>query len=300
MTTPHLVVERVGFTTVQDAGRPGWAHLGVPRSGAADRASSSLANRLLGNQPSAALFETSGGLRVRLHAPTTVVLTGADTEAYVDDRPLASCRPQRSAEGSVVRIERIRSGVRSYLAFTGGLSGQPLLGSLSHDTLSKIVPIGLYDGATINLGAMFDRSSTDDAARGARGIDVAPISLDTPLHPTALTHVRLSPGPHESWFDSEVLTSRDARWMVTTQSDRIAVRLSGHAVPRRRKGEVPSLALVRGAVQVPPSGELIVMLADHPTTGGYPIIGVMQPDDVDRLAQTPPDSAVRVQLQGKT
>jgi allophanate hydrolase subunit 2 len=86
---------------------------------------------------------------------------------------------------------------------------------------------------------------------------------------------------------------------VTAQSDRIAVRLSGHGVPRRRDGEVPSLALVRGAVQVPPSGELIVMLADHPTTGGYPVIGVMQPDDVDRLAQTPPDTAVQIQLRRK-
>ena len=291
MTTPHLVVERVGFTTVQDAGRPGWAHLGVPRSGAVDHASFALANRLLGNEPTSALFETSGGLRVRLHAPTTVVLTGADAEAFVDDRPLAACRPQRITEGAVLRVERMRTGVRSYLGFAGGLSGEPVLGSLSHDTLSKLVPIGLSDGATVELAATPERGA---------GTSVAPIGLDAPLHPAALTHALLSPGPHEAWFDSEVLSADRARWTVTAQSDRVAVRLSGHAVPRRLAGEVPSLALVRGAVQVPPSGELIVMLADHPTTGGYPVIGVMNPDDVNRLAQTPPDAAVQIQLRRKS
>ncbi|NCZ67645.1 MAG: allophanate hydrolase subunit 2 family protein, partial [Acidimicrobiia bacterium] len=100
-----------------------------------------------------------------------------------------------------------------------------------------------------------------------------------------------------AWFDPEVLSADRARWTVTAQSDRVAVRLSGHAVPRRLAGEVPSLALVRGAVQVPPSGELIVMLADHPTTGGYPVIGVMNPDDVDRLAQTPTGSSIVVARQ---
>jgi biotin-dependent carboxylase-like uncharacterized protein len=288
MTTPHLVVERVGFTTVQDAGRSGWAHLGVPRSGAVDRASFALANRLLGNESTAALFETSGGLRVRLHAPTTAVLTGADADAFVDDRPLAACRPQRCAEGAVVRVERVRTGVRSYLGFAGGLSGEPVLGSLSHDTLSKLVPVGLSDGATVDLAATPERD-------GGRG--VAPISLDAPLHPAALTHALLSPGPHEGWFDSDVLSGDRARWIVMAQSDRVAVRLSGHAVPRRRVGEVPSLALVRGAVQVPPSGELIVMLADHPTTGGYPVIGVMKPDDVDRLTQTPTGSSIVIALR---
>ena len=288
MTMPHLTVERVGFTTVQDAGRSGWAHLGVPRSGAVDRASFALANRLLGNEPSTALFETSGGLRVRLRAPTTVVLTGADADAFVDDRPLAACRPQRITEGAVLRVERMRTGVRSYLGFAGGLSGEPLLGSLSHDTLSKLVPIGLSDGATVELASTPERGG---------GAGVAPISLDAPLHPAALTHAVLSPGPHEAWFDSDVLSGDRARWTVTAQSDRVAVRLSGHAVPRRRDGEVPSLALVRGAVQVPPSGELIVMLADHPTTGGYPIIGVMKPDDVDRLAQTPTGSGIVVARQ---
>ncbi|NCV09875.1 MAG: allophanate hydrolase subunit 2 family protein, partial [Actinobacteria bacterium] len=113
----------------------------------------------------------------------------------------------------------------------------------------------------------------------------------------ALTHALLSPGPHQAWFDPEVLSADRARWTVTAQSDRVAVRLSGHAVPRRLAGEVPSLALVRGAVQVPPSGELIVMLADHPTTGGYPVIGVMNPDDVDRLAQTPTGSSIVVARQ---
>ncbi|NDH37431.1 MAG: allophanate hydrolase subunit 2 family protein, partial [Acidimicrobiia bacterium] len=157
MTTPHLVIERLGFTTVQDAGRSGWAHLGVPRSGAVDRASFALANRLLGNEPTAALFETSGGLRMRLHAPTTVVLTGADADAFVDDRPLAACRPQRITEGAVLRVERMRTGVRSYLGFAGGLSGEPVLGSLSHDTLSKLVPIDLSDGATVELASTPER-----------------------------------------------------------------------------------------------------------------------------------------------
>ena len=87
-----LIVDRVGFTTVQDAGRPGWAHLGVPHSGAADRTSFALANRLVGNPNGSAMFETSGGLRLHVLQPVTLVLTGADCEAFIDEQPLAACR----------------------------------------------------------------------------------------------------------------------------------------------------------------------------------------------------------------
>ena len=284
-----LIVDRVGFTTVQDAGRPGWAHLGVPHSGAADRTSFALANRLVGNPNGSAMFETSGGLRLHVLQPVTLVLTGADCEAFIDEQPLVACRVRHVQSGSIIHIRRLRGGLRSYLAFAGGITGRALLGSLSHDSLSHLVPIDLHEGCELAIG--------DSPAQLHDVSTITTLSLDVPLIATSLTTAQLMPGPHIDWCDTRVLTDRGLSWRVSAQSDRVGVRLSGNTLPRRREDEIPSLPLVRGAIQMPSPNELIVMLADHPTTGGYPVVGVMGGDDVDRLAQTPPGATVTLRLR---
>lgn len=273
-----LRIERVGFTTVQDAGRSGFAHLGVPTSGAADRASYLLANRLAGNAPDAALFETAGGLSFSALNDVDVVITGAECDAVAGGRPVAHCAAFMLRRGESLTMSRVREGVRSYVAVSGGIVGTAILGSLSHDTLSGIVPMALQPGAELAAGASV----------------ASPSSLDTPIRPAPARTLRVTKGPHHDFVsvnDSDFLARNIFR--VSTRSDRIGVRLLADAPSKTgTAATLRSVPLVRGAVQLTPSGELVVMLADHPTTGGYPVIAVAQPDDVDRLAQTATDVAL--------
>jgi biotin-dependent carboxylase-like uncharacterized protein len=286
-----LQIERVGFTTLQDLGRPGWAHLGVPHSGAADRGAHRLANRLAGNSPTAATLETSGGLVVRALRDLTVVVTGADCDAFVDESPLPRCRATGVTAGQRVRIERIRSGVRSYLAVAGGIESVMLLGSASHDTLSGIVPQRL-DGDGVSHTA--DGTSTQ-LPIGERF--ESPQSLDTPIGPTRGQPLRMATGPHAALLSSAVIDSVVRQtWTVSEVSNRVGVRLVGATIAATALGQLDSLALVRGAVQLTPSGELVVMLADHPTTGGYPVVAVMLDEFVDQLAQCPAGNRVNLRL----
>lgn len=272
-----LIVERAGLTTVQDYGRPGWAHLGVPHSGAVDRGSYLLANRLAGNERSAAMLETSGGLSLRAAAVVTVVITGADTDAYVNDQPLARCKATLVHPGDTIRINRVLDGMRCYVAFTGGVNGLAQLHSLSHDSLSEIVPMPLNPGGEITLGAT-DRLAT---------------SLDVPIVPRRSPRLSLHTGPHHSLLTPEQRQGlATQKWITAQDSNRIGIRLTSDDLRRNELPELLSLPLVRGAVQLTPSGELVVMLADHPTTGGYPVIGVLASDDVDDLAQRPSGTAV--------
>ena len=283
-----LRVERVGFTTLQDLGRPGWAHLGVPHSGAADHASHRLANRLAGNLPTAATFETSGGLVLHALRDLVVVLAGAECDAFVDDAPLERCRATRIRAGQRVRVDRVRAGVRSYLAVSGGIDCPKLLGSRSHDALSAIVPQTLNDGAQLTVGDPHEQ----------------PHSLDLPIGPSHTSRIRLTKGPHAELFVPELLEQLPrTTWTASHESNRIGVRLTARTagetvfadlLKRSSLGELDSMALVRGAVQLTPSGELVVTLADHPTTGGYPVIAVVHADNVDQSAQCEPGGEVRL------
>lgn len=272
-----LRVDRVGITTVQDLGRRGWAHAGVPRSGAADRFSHRLANRLVGNPSNAASFETSGGLILTAIDDCFVAITGAECEVSIDGRAVPHCCSVRLPAGATMRVDRLVSGVRAYLAVAGGLRGAALLGSLSQDTLSGIVPVPLASGTTLEVGTTAN----------------SPSSLDVPIMPSGNPMLRIDPapraahpGPHGDPGTTQIPV------VVSATADRIGVRLRGYPVSNPSTGELESIPLVRGAIQFTPGGELVVMLADHPTTGGYPVVGIMHPDDVDRLAQCPPGSSV--------
>jgi biotin-dependent carboxylase-like uncharacterized protein len=270
-------IDRCGWTTVQDFGRPGFAHLGVPHSGAADRASFLLANRLVGNDPNAAMFETSGGLHLTALSDTVVALSGAECDATVDNRPVRLCTSLTMQQGSTLMVERLRSGARVYVAVSGGLIGTPLLGSLSHDTLGGIAPLRLTDGTTLHTGSTLGH----------------PTSLDMPLSVSRQQPLRVLPGPHHDWF-SEQDRARffRGRWRVSAASNRVGVRLTGVKLAAINEGEHESFPLVRGAIQMTPSHEAVIMLADHPTTGGYPVIGVLHLDDVDMISQCVTDDAV--------
>ncbi|MEP9365461.1 biotin-dependent carboxyltransferase family protein [Nocardioides sp. CN2-186] len=263
------VVETGPMVTVQDRGRVGLAHLGVPRAGALDAPAAALANRIVGNGPDAAVLEVLlGGLVLRADAGCWVAVTGAGRE-----HPVA----EWLAAGATLRVERPTTGLRSYVAVAGGIDVPPVLGSRSTDTLAGVGPPQVEAGAVLPVGAGRSR----------------PRAVDVPRPPTP-GPLRITSGPRSDWFDADALDQLCATaYVVEADSNRVGLRLDGPPLPRRRTDELASEGMVLGAVQVPPSGRPVVFLADHPPTGGYPVIGVVDADDLWQCAQLRPGEQVR-------
>ncbi|WNI19315.1 biotin-dependent carboxyltransferase family protein [Actinacidiphila sp. ITFR-21] len=277
-----LQVVRAGaLTTVQDLGRPGHAHLGVPRSGALDTPAHLLANRLVGNPARAATLETTlTGCGVRPSRSLVVAVTGAACPVRVDGRPAAWGAPVRVPAGALLDVGAAVRGLRSYLAVAGGVEVPEVLGSRSTDLLSGLGPRPLADGDALPVGG---------AAGLSRGADVAWYGG----HPEELV-LPLAPGPRDDWFVAGALgTLARGAYTVSPASNRIGLRTLGPALLRAREGELPSEGMVLGAVQVPPDGRPVVFLSDHPTTGGYPVIGVVPEASLPAAAQSPPGTRIR-------
>jgi biotin-dependent carboxylase-like uncharacterized protein len=290
MTAGELRVVRAGaLTTVQDLGRPGYAHLGVPRSGALDLPAFRTANRLVGNAEGAACLETTAtGCAVRPSRTVLAVVTGAACPVRVEGRPAAWGAPVLVPAGAILDVGAAAWGLRSYVAFAGGVDVPAVLGSRSADLLSGLGPAPLSDGGVLPLGA-----GRPGPARGADAVPHAGLGAELVLP--------VLPGPRDDWFTPAALrTLATGRYQVSPQSNRIGLRTLGPGLERSRDGELPSEGMVLGAVQVPPDGHPVVFLADHPTTGGYPVVGVVPRDSLAAAAQAPPGTPVRfVPLRGR-
>ncbi|MFF4926585.1 biotin-dependent carboxyltransferase family protein [Kitasatospora sp. NPDC001261] len=278
----ELVVERPGpLTTVQDLGRRGVAHLGVPRAGALDEPALRAANRLVGNEPGAAGLETTlGGVALRAVAAVLVAVTGAPSPVRVDGRPAAWGAPVLVPAGALLEVGAATAGVRGYLAVAGGIDVPPVLGSRSTDLLAGLGPAPLAAGDRLPVG-------TPPPYRAR------PELVPLPAPPAELV-LRLRLGPRADWFTPEAVArlGRD-RYLVSPTGNRVGLRTEGPPVARARDGELPSEGMVLGAVQIPPDGRPVVFLADHPTTGGYPVIGVVPTADLAAAAQARPGTPVR-------
>ncbi|AEB42126.1 biotin-dependent carboxyltransferase family protein [Micromonospora maris] len=267
------------LTTVQDLGRPGWAHLGVPRSGALDPEALRLANRLVGNpEPAAGLEITMTGCALRFTRATTVAVVGAEVDVRVGERPGDPGRPLAVPAGAVLRIGPARRGLRCWLAVAGGIAVDPVLDSRATDTLAGLGPAPLRDGDRLPVGVPIGPP--------------APVDVTVPrAHPQEL-HLTVRLGPRHDWFDTVALDRLyGTAYTVSPLSNRVGARLTGAPLPRAVPGELHSEGVVLGAVQVPADGQPLIFLADHPTTGGYPVIAVV--DDVTPLAQARPGTTVR-------
>lgn len=268
-----------GPVLVQDTGRPGQAAIGVGASGAADRAAYDLGNRLLGNAPGAAALEVVlGGLDVVAAGTVWVCVTGAPLPLEVDGRAEPTGSVLALRDGQRLRLGTPSEGLRSYLAVRGGLDVPAVLGSRSRDTLAALGPAPLQAGDRLPVGRAVAAPPVVDA--------VPPASYAVPAR------LRVVRGPRDDWIRTpEVLTRTP--WRVATDSDRVGLRLTGgrlqHAETDR---QLPSEGAVRGAIQVPPSGEPVVFGPDHPVTGGYPVVGVVVAADTDLLAQLRPGDGV--------
>jgi biotin-dependent carboxylase-like uncharacterized protein len=274
------------LTTVQDLGRPGWAHLGVPRSGAADPRSLRLANRLLANPESAAALETTlVGPRLRFDRDATVALTGAPVDARVGDRAVAMNAPVRVLAGEVLELGPATTGLRTYVAVRGGLACRLTLGSAATDVLTGLGPRPLRAGDRLAVGP-------PPAAQPA--VDVAPTRALA-----AEPVLEVLPGPRADWFTPDALRLLTSSvYAVSDTSNRVGLRLRGPALSRCRDDELKSEGIVGGALQVPPSGTPILLLADHPTTGGYPVIAVVASVDLPLAGQLRPGQRLRFRVAG--
>ncbi|MGO4256207.1 biotin-dependent carboxyltransferase family protein [Marmoricola sp. RAF53] len=282
-TARHVVVEDPGLlTTVQDLGRPGFAHLGVPLSGALDQPALRLANRLVGNPESAAGLEvTATGCRLRFDHAGAVAVTGASCPVRIGGRPVGWGLLGPVPAGAVVELGPAADGLRSYLGVAGGIEVPPVLGSRSTDLLSGTGPAPLAAGDRLPVGR------PPAAPAGGEAVPVPRRGVLTVLA-----------GPHEDWFTAASLAALDgASYTVLPASNRIGLRLDGPVLARSDPDrELPSEPMVLGSVQVPPNGRPVVFLQDHPTTGGYPVIGVVRAADLPVCAQARPGERLTLRL----
>ncbi len=276
----HLEVLDPGvLTTVQDGGRAGVAAIGVPRAGPCDPDAHRLANRLVGNEDGAAALEvTASGPKLRLGAAAHVAVVGAAAQSVdvaIDGRPATDASPLPVEAGQTVEIGRVLEGFRGYLAVSGGLVTPPVVGSRSSDVLCGLGPGPLVSGDRLPLGPpVRPRGSLQAGPRRDRSV------------------LRVVPGPHpfpKEAVDALVATS----WTVSPASGRVGIRLESAGRRLPPGPSIPSTGMVTGAVQVPPDGRPIVLLPDHATVGGYPVVATVIGADLGALGQLAPGSSVR-------
>ncbi|PZF58187.1 allophanate hydrolase subunit 2 family protein [Curtobacterium sp. MCSS17_008] len=291
-----LTVLEIGFAaSTQDLGRPGFSEAGLGAAGAADRGAAALANRMVGNRPTAAVLEAVlGSVTLQSDAHVVAALTGAPCPVTVE-RPDGRVRGATSHEvlllapGDVLRVGTATSGLRTYLAVRGGVAVEPVLGSRSWDSLARLGPPPVQQGDVLPVGAEADSWPVVDAVAPP-----APRPLGGPVVLDVLT------GPRDDWFTDDWRTTLTGQtWATLPDSDRVGVRTTAAEPLRRRTtGELPSEGVETGSLQVPPEGHPVVFLADHPVTGGYPVVGVLTPRSVDLAAQLRPGDPLRFRLAG--
>jgi biotin-dependent carboxylase-like uncharacterized protein len=284
-------------TTVQDLGRPGRAQQGVARSGAADPVSLRRANRIVGNQPDAAALEvTVGGLVVEALGDVVIGIAGATVPVSVRvpaGQPGAG-RPVDVGlhvavglpSGAVLSLGTATRGLRSYVAVRGGVAVDPVLGSRSTDTLGGIGPAPVGGGDVLPAGDAVDRGEGGEICW--EQMPVPPLAAEPVL--------RVVAGWRTDWFGEEAPRQLASTvWTVSTSSSRTGLRLDGARLPRR-SGDLPSEPMVVGALQVPPSGEPILLGPDSGTTGGYPVLAVVRRADLWLAGQLAPGDRLRFRL----
>lgn len=290
MSRPALRVLSPGlFTTVQDGGRKGLMHLGLSRAGAADYESLVRANRLVGNHPEAALLEiTAQGPHLAFLVPCRIALSGADLQARLDGRPIPVGQAAQVREGSSLSFGPLARGLRGYLAVSGGIDVPAVLGSRCTDTVARL---GGLEGRPLRSG--------DSLALGRETQGSGPCHLDQFSLSQGCFQVRAVPGPQEEHFAPSALKDlARSSFQVDPSSDRMGLRLRGERpLSHSRLGPgILSEGICPGAVQVPGSGQPIVMLANAQTTGGYAKIAQVITPDLSRLAQAKPGDTVRFSL----
>jgi biotin-dependent carboxylase-like uncharacterized protein len=268
LTGTRIVVESPGlFTTVQDLGRPGYAHLGISVCGAADQLALRMGNLLVGNDANAAALEmTAAGGSFAFERATVVALTGATAEAPM-------WKPFETRE---IRVGTLREGARAYLCVRGGIDAPLVLGSASTHAASGLGGGPLKRGDVLRAGSR--------AIREPRWAGIHSRPLPEPV-------LRVTDGPQADWFSGRDLF--ETEWTVQQDSNRAGVRLAGPPIEQGRPDQLLTEGVSLGAVQVPAGGQPIILFVDQQTTGGYPKIANVITADLWRVGQLRPGDSVR-------
>ncbi|MFC4138705.1 MULTISPECIES: urea amidolyase family protein [unclassified Microbacterium] len=279
---------------VQDLGRPGHAALGVSASGVADRTAMRDANHAVGNAADAAVLEIVGGAALRYRGvPTVAAIAGASGDMALHaadgrERGIRLGAPFALDDGDELRLGHPGRGLRYALAVRGGILSAPALGSAASDTLAGLGPAPIAAGDVVAVG---------DPRTAPHPVDPEPLARELPAAGETV-ELRIVLGPREDWFtEAAIVALTGQEWDVTPRSDRVGIRLHGETpLERAVDGELPSEGAVTGAIQVPPDGQPVLFLPDHPLTGGYPIIGAVVDRDLDIAGQLPPGARVRFRV----
>lgn len=278
------IIEVNGLATIQDSGRPGWRKFGVPPSGAMDAFAFCAANLLAGNDPSRAAIEIGLGdiaLRALHDCVISVAGFGFGLSVYIWDFPLWSSYYVRG--GWIIKLNKLDLGMWAYIAISGGVLSKPVLGSSSTYLRG---PIGGLDGRQLQTGDVLISGAPshplNDLAARRLPEDVRPSYSDNPTLDVIM-------GPQEKYFtDESIETFLSSEYTMSPTSDRMGYRLEGEKLNHHGKSELISEGMTKGVIQVPSSGQPIIMMADSPTTGGYPKVGTVASADLPLLAQCVP------------
>jgi antagonist of KipI len=281
------VIEANGLATIQDLGRIGWKRFGVPSSGPMDVFAFRAANALAGNSAGQAVIEIGlGDITFRAQRDSVIAVAGVGYElsVYIWDFPLWSSYYVRA--GWMIRLRKMDFGMWAYLAIAGGIQSQPILGSSSTYLRGQL---GGLQGRQLQIGDLIRAGNPSHLLN-----ELAARTLPKENHPAYEDHptVDVIMGPQQNYFTSESIEMfLSSEYAVSTASDRMGYRLEGLPLVHRKATELISEGMVFGAIQVPSSGQPIVMMADCPTTGGYPKIGTVANADLPLLAQCVPNKS---------
>jgi len=281
------VIDGGRWTTIQDRGRPGLERFGIPPGGAADWFAARVANELVGNRPDAALIEcTATGPTLRFDADGVIAVTGGRVASTADWRAV------RVARGSSFAVGTIAPGLRTYIAVRGGINVPSVLGSRS------FCQLGAFGGGFARPLAAGDRLPIDQAVGHEPVFEPWPPSHRLPVR--GPWEVRVIAGPQTDAFAGEALERLGAiACRVTPEIDRMGLRLETPGL-RLQSREILTVPMTAGAIQVTPSGGLIVLHVDHQTSGGYPVIATVITADLPLLAQARPGDTVRFRIVDST
>ena len=273
---------------VQDLGRLKHLHIGVSRSGAMDSMALSIANALVGNEANAAAIEISlFPFRARFQIDTYFATTGGDSVVRLDAELLAPWWRRLARAGQTIIIERPKRGARAYLAFSGGLDVAQVMGSRSTDLKGRF---GGHQGRGLLRGDILQLNSKSVASDKKPGLGIIPKELPTFWNELSSGRVvvRVLPAAEYAHFTDEAHKKFvQTGYEITPEANRVGYRLSGEALPLKASLELLSHGIVPGTIQVPPSGQPIIQLAEANTCGGYPKIATVIEADLWKLAQTP-------------
>jgi antagonist of KipI len=279
------------LTTVQDLGRFGYQRWGIPTAGAMDPFALKAANALVGNPPNAAGLEiTLLGPRLAFSEGCAIAITGAELGPRLNGREIESWKRQLVTPGSILEFSGRRSGARAYLAVSGGIDLEPWLGSRSTYLMAAV---GGFDGRALRAG--------DRLPIGRSALSLTRPSIPPDRRPpyTSEPTVRVVLGPHADRFTEEGIDSfLSGSYQITPSSNRMGYRLEGPKIAHTRGPDLISCGIPLGGIQVPGSGQPIILTADHQTAGGYTMIATVIQADIPLVAQCLPGERLRFRAVG--